>query len=1107
MCFFEKKKAHVKHFLRMMKVISFFLFLMVFSLNAMNSTSQNVRVTLAEKDVQLEKVLDEIENQTNYLFVYDSKVDIGQKVSVNVHQVSLLTVLEQLFAGTNVSHSLEGSNIILTTGSNRMVAQSDRRVKGRVKDTDGLPLPGVSVTVSGKTIGTLTDPEGSFSLVVPEDSEKLVFSFIGMKTRELPLDGRTSYEVVLEEETVVVGDVVVTALGIRKEERALTYHVQELQANEVFKVGDANFMNSLAGKIAGVTINTSSSGIGGGSRVVMRGTKSISGNNNALYVIDGIPMPSLSGGQPEDLFTGMGQSGDGVSNINPEDIESMSILNGPAAATLYGSEAANGVILITTRKGEAGKLSVNITNNTSFFTPFVMPEFQNSYGSEAGSYYSWGERLSSPVSYDPKDFFQTGYNVTNSISVSTGTDRNQTYVSASVLNAGGLIPNNDLDRYNIGFRNSASFLDDRLNLDLGMMYMSVKEKNMLAQGQYFNPLIPVYLFPRTDYIAKYKTYERYDVERNFKTQYWPYGNMGVGMQNPYWIINRDIFENQKNRFMISGGLKYEINNWMNVTGRVKLDLNKTDNQSKYAASTDGIFADKYGAFYQSYDQTRQLYADIMLNINKYVGDFSLTAVAGASVSDLQYNYSYVGGDLLSVANLFSLRNLNMVQAETDQINYHDQLQGVFGTFQAGYKSKIYLDLTARNDWVSTLVYTKTGSIFYPSVGLSAILTDLLPLQSNVLSFLKTRVSYSEVGNAPQRFITRPTYPLVNGYPQTTTFMFNDDLEPERTKSWELGFNSMFWNKKVKLDVTLYKSSTFNQLFNPTLSSSSGYSSFYVNAGEIQNKGIELTLSLDQPLGPVRWNASLVYSLNRNKIKQLLPRYVTPGGEEISLTEMNMGGTPSYRMMLKEGESMGDFYVNTLHTDEHGYIVVDQSSQTVSADANHFVYGGNVNPLYHVGFRNDFEWKRFNLGFMVNARVGGRVVSVTQALMDAFGVSKASAEARDNGGALVNGQRVPAREYYQTIGGGTSGVGGMYVFSATNVRLSELTFGYDIPVSRLIPAIKGMNVSLLGRNLFMFYHKAPFDPELTASTGTYYQGIDYFMSPSLRNLGFSVKVQF
>ncbi len=223
--------------------------------------------------------------------------------------------------------------------------------------------------------------------------------------------------------------------------------------------------------------------------------------------------------------------------------------------------------------------------------------------------------------------------------------------------------------------------------------------------------------------------------------------------------------------------------------------------------------------------------------------------------------------------------------------------------------------------------------------------------------------------------------------------------------------------------------------------------------------------------------------------------------------MNMGGTPSYRMMLVEGESMGDFYVNTLRTDEHGYIVVDQSSQTVSADANHFVYGGNVNPLYHVGFRNDFGWKRFNLGFMINARVGGRVVSVTQALMDAFGVSKASAEARDNGGALVNGQRIPAREYYQTIGGGTSGVGCMYVFSATNVRLSELTFGYDIPVSRLIPAIKGMNVSLLGRNLFMFYHKAPFDPELTASTGTYYQGIDYFMSPGLRNLGFSVKVQF
>ncbi|MGV8094738.1 MAG: SusC/RagA family TonB-linked outer membrane protein [Mangrovibacterium sp.] len=1090
-----------------MKIISFFLFFMVFSLNAMNLSSQNVRVTLIENDVQLEKVLDEIENQTNYLFVYDSKIDIGQKVSVNANQMALQEVLDQLFAGKHVSYSLEGSNIILTTTNNMHAGQSDTRVSGTVKDINGLPLPGVSVTVRGKTIGTLTDTDGKFTLVVPDDSKNLVFSFIGMKTQEMALDGRSTYNVVLEEETVIVADVVVTALGIKKEERALTYNVQELKANEIFQVGDANFVNSLAGKVAGVTINSSSSGVGGGSRVVMRGTKSISGNNNALYVVDGIPMPSLSSGQPEDLFTGMGQSGDGISNINPEDIESMSILNGPAAATLYGSEAANGVVLITTKKGEANKLSVNISNNTSFFSPFVMPEFQNTYGSETGSYYSWGEKLSSPVSYDPKDFFQTGYNVTNSISVSAGTDKNQTYVSASVLNAAGLVPNNDLDRYNIGFRNSTSFLNDRLNVDLGMMYMSVKEKNMLAQGQYFNPLIPIYLFPRTDYIEKYKTYERYNVERNFKTQYWPYGNMGIGMQNPYWIINRDIFENHKDRFMISGGLKFDLTEWMNITGRVKLDLNKSDIQSKYSASTDGIFADKYGAFYQGYDQTRQLYADIMLNISKYIGDFSLTAVAGASISDLKYDYSYMGGDLLSVANLFSLRNLNMTQAETDQINYHDQLQGVFGTFQAGYKSMIYLDLTARNDWVSTLVYTKTGSIFYPSVGLSVILTDLLSVQSNMLSFLKARVSYSEVGNAPQRFITRPTYPLVNGYPRTTTFMFNDDLEPERTKSWELGLNSMLWNKKVKLDVTLYKSSTFNQLFNPTLSSSSGYSSFYVNAGEIENKGIEVTLGLDQHIGPVQWNSSLVYSLNRNKIKQLLPSYTTPDGEEISLTEMNMGGTPSYRMMLVEGESMGDFYVNTLNTDEHGYIVVDQSSQTVSVNTNHFVHGGNVNPLYNLGFRNDFEWKRFNLGFMVNARVGGRVVSVTQALMDAFGVSKASAEARDNGGALVNGQRIPAKEYYQTIGGGTSGVGSMYVFSATNVRLSELAIGYDVPLSKVIPAVKGMNVSFVGRNLFMFYNKAPFDPELTASTGTYYQGIDYFMSPALRNIGFAVKVQF
>lgn len=373
--------------------------------------------------------------------------------------------------------------------------------------------------------------------------------------------------------------------------------------------------------------------------------------------------------------------------------------------------------------------------------------------------------------------------------------------------------------------------------------------------------------------------------------------------------------------------------------------------------------------------------------------------------------------------------------------------------------------------------------------------------------MKARFSYSEVGNAPQRYITIPTYPLASGYPKTITFFPNDGLEPERTKSYEVGLQTQFWGDKLKLDVSLYKTSTYNQLFNPTLSSTSGYSSFYVNAGQIDNKGIEASLNLKQDLGPVLWNSNLVYSLNKNKIIKLLPSYTAPNGETISMNEMDMGGTGSCKTILKEGGAMGDLYVTTLKTDEHGYINVDYTSKAVKADPNTYVYAGNTNPLYNIGWRNSFEWKGLSLGFLISARVGGVGVSLTQAVMDAFGVSQTTADARDNGGALVNGFRIPAQPYYQTIGGGTAGVGSMYVYSATNVRLAELTLGYDVPVSKLVGFVKSMNVSLIGRNLFMFYNKAPYDPELTASTGTYFQGIDYFMQPSLRNIGFSVKLRF
>ena len=1094
------------------QILALTLFLTITSL----SQAQNQKVKLSGNNITLSMAFDQIEKQTNLSVDYDAKtVNVKKVLRALPKGTTLNEVMTQLLQGTGYTYVISGSHVIISVSNITKQTAVDvnqqqgktSRVTGMVTDEKGETLIGVTIMEDGTKNGTTTDVKGEFSITVRSALASLNFSYLGYMPTKVQVNNQNKLKVQLQPDLRTLGEVVVTALGIKREAKALSYNVQNINASEIFTIKDVNLVNSLAGKVAGVTINASSTGIGGSARVVMRGTKSIAGNNNALYVVDGIPLPSLSSNQSNDIFTGMGQSGDGVSTFNSDDIESMSILSGPAAAALYGSDAANGVIMITTKKGQKDNFSVDVTNSTSFYSPFVLPKFQNTYGSVSGSYYSWGEKLTTPSTYNPKDYFQTGYNVNNSVSISTGNEKNQTYLSSSSSNAAGIIHNNTLGRYNFSIRNTSSFLKDKLTLDLSAMYINIREQNMLAQGQYFNPLIPIYTFPRGDEIVKYQTYERYDATRNFKVQYWPYGDLGLQMQNPYWITERDLFINNKNRYMMNGALKYTVNDWINVTGRAKLDYNTVVGERDYYASTSGLFANPPGAYNKNNISTRQIYTDFMVNISKYIKDFSITSTIGASMQDVVYDNSGIGGDLQSVPNLFTFSNLNLSQAEVTQNDYHDQSQAVFATAQVGYKSKAYLDVTARNDWVSALAKTNTKSIFYPSIGFSGILTDLFRIKSKTLNFMKARVSYSEVGNAPQRFISEASYPVISGYPQITTYLPASGLQPERTKSYEAGLNAVLFNNKVKLDVTLYKSSTYNQLFNPTLSASSGYSSFYVNSGQIDNKGIELSLGFNQKIGKLEWTSNVVYSLNQNKIVKLLPSFVTPTGETISMSQLNMGGTSSTRMMLVEGGSMGDLYVNKLKTDEHGYISVNLASQSVTSDPNNFIKAGNANPKYNVGFRNNFTFKGLSLGFLISARVGGIGVSATQAILDAYGVSQASADARDNGGALVNGFKIPAQSYYQTIGGGTSGVGSMYVYDATNVRLAEMSLGYEIPITKVCKWLKGLNASIVGRNLYMFYNKAPFDPESTSSTGTYYQGIDYFMQPSLRSIGFSIKARF
>lgn len=984
---------------------------------------------------------------------------------------------------------------------------------GMVVDENGEPLIGATVAVMGTGVTTATDVDGRFTLQLPAGDCMLQFTYVGYAAQELAPGPQMHVQMMPGNNAL--SEVVVTALGIKREAKALSYHVQQVENDAIMRVQDANFVNSLTGKLAGVQINANASGIGGSSRVVMRGAKSIDGNNNVLYVIDGVPLVNAQSGLDDDAlaFSGSGQTGDATAMLNPDDIESISALTGPSAAALYGSDAANGVILITTKKGAAGRTEVTYNGSFQFSRPLRLPEFQNTYGqTEAGSYYSWGDSLAAPSDYNPADFFRTATNLTNAISLSTGNDRNQTYVSLAATNAGGIIHNNDLDRYNVSARNTTKAFGDRVTLDLSYMLSSVKENNMISQGQYFNPLVPLYLFPAGADWTAVQYFERYDADRNFAVQYWPYGRQAMSMQNPYWITERNNFVNHKVRNTVSAVARWDITDWLALTGRARYDNNDVKHESKLAAGTDLQFASKYGHYGYEHRQYRQYFAEAFATVNKYWDQdrWSLSAVLGTNYDKRDERWTSFDGHLAQMANIYSLRNV-VAGGETkyDQGAAPFKKLALYGSAQLGYRSMAYLDVTARNDWSSKLANAQE-SYFYWSAGLSGIITEMIPaMRSQWLNYLKLRLSYAEVGNDPWRHgLTITTYSLSPAGVTTTAAMPNLDLKAERTKSWEAGLDLVMFNNRLRVNATLYSSQTYNQFFNINLPSSSGYTSTWVNGGRVDNRGVELTARYTQPLGPVTWETYLTWTLNRNKIKELLPYWKNPvDGEVYSLTELDKGGLSGYKTRLVEGGTLSDIYVNQLSVGEHGEYYVDPQSHTLRTDDGNYTLAGSAAPRYNLSWGNELTFKGLTLGFQLAYRNGGIVVSQTQAIMDAFGASQASADAREAGGVMINGMLYPAADYYQTVASSSHVIGSQYVYSATNLRLSEVSLSYDVPVHRWQRVIKGLTLSLVGHNLLLLYCKAPFDPELTANTGTYGQGLDYFMQPSLRTMGCSVKLRF
>ena len=1100
------------------KGIRFVLFLFMVVIQATAFAQSGMKITIQKENITVIEALKEVEKQSKLSVGYnDSQLIDKPAINLNLKNIDLEKALSIILKGTEFTYGIKRNyiNIIPQPKTGTVVV---KQVTGRVVDEKNEPLIGVNIRVEGTDDGTVTDLEGKY-VIKASIGSILSFTYIGYISSYVKIADKNVYNIQMSANVEALNEVVVTALGIKREQKALSYNVQQVKSDQLTNVKDANFINSLNGKVAGVNINSSSSGVGGASKVVMRGTKSIEQSSNALYVIDGIPMFNFGGGgSMENGSQGVTES---IADINPDDIESISVLTGAAAAALYGSNAANGAIVINTKRGKVGKLQVSVSSNTEFAKPFVLPHFQNRYGTgssgKAGNSttLSWGTLLNdaSRRNYEPRDFFDTGITYTNSITLSTGTDKNQTFFSAAAVNSEGIVPNNRYNRFNFTFRNTTNFLNDRMKLDVGASYIIQNDRNMTNQGAYSNPIVPVYLFPRGDDFNLIKVFERWDPARKIKTMFWPQGEGDLRMQNPYWIAYRNLRTNDKKRYMLSVSLSYDITDWLNISGRVRVDNSSTKYEQKlYASSNTTLTEGSAQGFYAiSKPDETQVYADALANINKRLGDYSIVVNIGASIVDNKYDELSYRGPIRAngIPNVFNVFDLDNTQKKARQDEWEEQTQSIFASAEVGWKSMLYLTLTGRNDWASQLANSSSTCFFYPSIGLSAVVSEMVKLPSFV-DYLKVRSSFSSVGMPYPRNLTSPTFEYdetIQTWKPKTHYPIGD-LKPERTDSWELGLDMRLF-KDFNLSLSWYLANTFNQTFDPKISVSSGYTTIYLQTGYVRNQGVELSFGYGHTWKKdFRWQSNFTLSHNKNKIIELVKDYIHPEtGEPINKDRLDVGGLGKARFILKTGGSLGDLYTQSdLKRDDNGMVEISPAGTLVTVNNRPDIKLGSVFPKCNLAWNNQFSWKGFNISALVTARIGGIVYSATAAAMDQYGVSESSAVARDNGGVLVNGRnRVDAQTWFTAIGS-QSGLPQYYTYSATNIRLQEAAIGYTLP-RKWLHDVCDIQLSVVGRNLCMIYNKAPFDPEAVATTGNYYQGIDFFMLPSTRNVGLNVKINF
>ena len=1013
-------------------------------------------------------------------------------------------------------------------------------VSGTVKDNTGEPVIGAGVIVKGTTQGTSTDIDGNYSITCAP-AAILEFSFIGMETQEVAVGGRRAIDVVLQPDSEFLTESVVTALGITREKKTLGYAIQDVGGATLLDAHEANLANALTGKVAGVEIIRSSNGPGASSRIVLRGNNSLTSLNQPLIVVDGVPMDNFVGASNNDFWNPSADMGSGLQDINPEDVESMTVLKGASAAALYGSRAGNGVILITTKKGrQTPGLGITINSTVALTTEFTRPMMQSRFGQGTLGEYnntsalSWGPEITgqSVTKWDDttaplqafdnvKGFFGTGITDTENVTFSQQYGKTGIYASWTRTNDKSQVPGATLGRNNMMLRGTSTFgKEDKWHFDAKIQYIRIQANNRPISGSNVNAnyMLKMYTMPVSVDIRDFKD----AVDKNGEMFFFgPTDRMG---SNPWWYAKYSTNQDVRNRFLMNASLAYDFTKWLSLELKAGTDMYFTETENKFYAGNKiaGSVTGSYGVGESRFYENNFSFL-LKAQQDNIFGDFGASATLGGNLMDRESRGLSSSQSPLLIPNLFDVNNGTNKPGVSESYN-HRKMNSLYGSAQINYGGWVFLDATLRNDWTSTLS-PKNRSYLYPSVSLAWVITDMIGKYSSLpgwLSFAKARVSYAEVGNDMGPYQLYNVYtmgtdnygnPIVNS--QGT--LYNDDVKNELIKSWEAGLDLRFFDSRVGLDLSWYKTNATNQLINLPIAAIA-YSSKKVNAGNIQNSGWEAVLNVE----PVRtrdflWRSTLNFSANKNKIIDL-----ADGVEEYSL-----GGYDNLRIVAKVGGDYGDIYgtkyarVEDENSPYYGKLVLNGDGLPTAASGSHYL--GNQNPVAQLGWINSFTWKDLTASFQVDARIGGKMFSGTLGTMENAGTAAWTVDGRDKmvvdgvvkdgDNYVVNTKETTGEKYWQQISGragGNLGISEENLYDATNVRLRNISIAYSLP-KRLLSGqniFQSVKVGFSCTNVFMFYSKMRgLDPESIFATSTNAIGFEYGAAPTSRAYVFNVSFGF